>query len=101
MKHLLFAVLSVGLCGCAYMHSTTISYGPDGKPTGNTRATVYAVFDSNAQFTRFRNQSSMSGTTNNQYAPGTYVAGLNESSTSTNAVATLNALANVLGKIPW
>lgn len=53
------------------------------------------------QFTKFRNQSVVSGNTNSSYAAGTYAASDASNATSTNVVATLNALAHVLGKIPW
>lgn len=53
------------------------------------------------QFTQFLNPSVVSENTNSSYATGTYVAGDASNATSTNVVATLNALAQVLGKIPW
>ncbi|MDE2099801.1 MAG: hypothetical protein KGL39_21290 [Patescibacteria group bacterium] len=97
---LLVAVLANG---CAYMHSaTTRSTDPKtGIVTETTTARAYALFDSQAALTKFRNQSSSSTNAMGTWAPGTYASGLNDNATSTNAVQVLNALSGVLGKIPW
>lgn len=71
--------LCYGLCGCAYLHSTTSST-PDG--TVQTKVTSYTLFDSNAELTKFRNAGQL--TQSNQWAPGTTIGGLNQSATSTN-----------------
>ena len=92
------------LTGCAYMHSaTTRTIDPKtGIVTETTTARAYAILDSQAALTKFRNQSSMStNVSGGTYAPGTYAAGISDNATSTNAVQVLNALAGVLGKIPW
>ena len=86
--------LLLSVSGCAYMSSQTIrSTNPTtGTVTEITRAKAYAVFDSNAALTKFSNRSGyVSGT--NVYAPGTYISGLNESSSSTNLVSILSAVA--------
>ncbi len=49
-----------------------------------THATAYTLWDANSQLTKFRNQSSPSRYGSNSFAPGTYLSGLNEASTSTN-----------------
>lgn len=93
--HSLLPVLLL-LTGCAYLHSTTTrSTDKNGVVTESTVATGYALFDANSSLMKFRNQSGNSSPTN--YAPGTFVAGLNEQASSSNVVAIINALANVAG----
>ena len=83
------------------MHSVTSSTSPvidaNGKTnwvTQSTKATAYALFDSNASLTKFNNRSSGIDSTNRYaFSPGTYAAGINESASSTNLAAIIQALA--------
>lgn len=90
MKLTAATILSVCLCGCAFLHSTTTrtySVLPGGTITNvieKTAATAYTLWDANSTLAKFRNQSSPSGFGSNTFAPGTYMQNLNESSTSTN-----------------
>jgi hypothetical protein len=92
--------------GCAHMGSSTqtqlITYNLDPQTgrtnsivvdVGHTRLFGFALLDSNQALKTARNQSGYSGTgTNRNYSPGTYVGGLNQSSTSTNLVKALKIL---------
>lgn len=100
MKLALITILSVFLCGCAFLKSkTTRTYSvmPGGAITNvceTTVATVYTLFDSKSSLTKFRNQSSQSGYGSNTFAPGTYLTGLTLESTSTN----LNEIIGIVAK---
>ena len=97
----LLAGVALALTGCAYMHSTTRSFDATGKLTGKTTATAYALLDSNAQLTKFRNQSATSSLTNGStFSPGTYIASVNENATSTNIVAILQAVSALISAVP-
>jgi hypothetical protein len=100
-SNLFLLALILPLCAsCAYMRSTTQSFDLAGNPTGKTTAVAYALFDSNASFTKFRNQSDRSGSTNNQFAPGTYVASGEVANSTSNAVVLVQALGNLLLSMP-
>ena len=84
MKKLLpILFLSIILAGCSVLKSTTYDVN-----TGNvtTRATCWTFFDSSSSLTKFYNRASV--VYSNEWAPGTSVGSLNQSSSSTN----LNAL---------
>jgi hypothetical protein len=92
----IFLALPLLVCvGCAYMHSTTIrALDPTtGIITETTQAKAYALFDANSSVMKFRNQSGYSGGTNGGFAPGTYMVGLNESSSTSNLVQIIQAVA--------
>ncbi len=95
MKRLLLCLPVAALCGCAYMHSATVrSLDPKtGIVTETTTARAYALFDANSSIMKFRNQSGYSGGTNAGFSPGTYMAGVNESATSTNLATIIQAVA--------
>lgn len=85
------------LAGCAYMHSTTTraTDPKTGVITETTVATGYTMFDGNAQLAKFSNRSGyVDGT--NRLAPGTYVSGLQESSSSSNLVLILPGVAGAV-----
>jgi len=86
---LLFAslLLVLSVPGCAYLHSTTQS-STDGTVT--TRVTSYTIFDSNAELAKFRNAGQL--TRSNEWAPGTTIGSLNQSSSSTNLTEIIGAV---------
>jgi hypothetical protein len=86
------AVLIIALCsGCAALHSRTESV--DGS---HTSVTVYTLFDSQSQLTKFRNASST--TSNNQWSAGSSISALNQSSESTNLNAIIESVASGIVK---
>lgn len=91
------AVLALVLwsTGCAYLHSTTErSTDPKtGIVTEKTYAKAYTIFDANANLTKFANRSGYTDGSTNKWAPGTYISNLNESSTTTNLVNIIGAVA--------
>ena len=75
MKKLLTFGLLLGLCGCAGVTSKT-------NPDGSTTMKAFTFFDSQSALTKFQNRAVL--TESNQWAPGTSIGSLNQSSTSTN-----------------
>jgi hypothetical protein len=80
---------AVVLMGCAHMHSRTVQYGPDGKPTAMTDASATTVFDSQNSLTKFSNHA---GTNN-----GSFVSGLSENANGSNAVLAIQELGAIAG----
>ena len=94
MKRLLcLCWLCVGLTSCSFLHSETkrVLDPKTGVISESTSARAFTLFDANASLTKFRNQSSPSAT--NQWAAGTFISGLNESSTSSNLTSIVAAVA--------
>lgn len=94
------------LSGCAFVSSHTITpiVTINGTNTvvraQTTDARAWTFFDANSQLTKFHNSSAPSVMGTNQYGPGTYVAGVNEQSSSSNLVSILNAAAAIASKVP-
>ena len=93
MKPSLFlSCLVVVSTSCSFLHSETKrTVDARGMITETTSARAFTFFDANASLTKFRNQSSSSST--NQWAAGTYISGLNESSSTTNLTSIISAVA--------
>lgn len=106
----LLAMLAAMACmifaGCAHMGSSTqhniVTYNLDpatGKTNsiqvdvGGSRLFGFSMLDSNQALQKAKNQSGYSRNgTNNTFAPGSYIGGLNQSSTSTNLIQALKIL---------
>ncbi len=88
MKRLTLLLPVLSLAGCAFLHSVT--YDPlTGKRS--TSATAYTIFDANSTLVKFNNRAS--ATTNGTWAPGTSIGSLNESSSTSNLVSIIGAVA--------
>lgn len=89
MKRIIPSIALIAITGCAFVHSTT-KVTPNPANTNQlvsvTHVTAYALFDANSSMAKFANRA---GTNN-----GTFIGGLNESASGTNAVAALKALAD-------
>lgn len=98
MKKLL-PLLCAGLCGCAYLRSSTVTETDPktGIVTAKTTVRAYTVFDAQAQLTKFRNST---GGPTNTYTAGTVVGSLNESSSASNIVAIIQAAGAAAGAFP-
>lgn len=99
MKTLAALIVCVVLTGCAYFHSTTDTFDNAGKIAGRTRMTGYALFDSNGQIQKARNSSALIVVGTNTYAPGTYIGEATGNASSTNFVAGLQALSQMLNTL--
>jgi hypothetical protein len=108
VKQITLLCLLISLTGCAYVNSNTqhnivtTTYQTNGvkvvtldKSYTHARATTW--FDSQAQLAKFRN--SIGGPTND-YTQGSAVSGLNESSSTSNVVAIINAASAAAAKVP-
>ena len=78
-KTLLTIGLAFGLTGCAFLHSST-STNKQGVVT--TTVTAYSLFDSTGNLTKFQNRGTL--TSSNEWAPGTTIGTLSQTSSSTN-----------------
>jgi len=78
-KTLLTIGLAFGLTGCAFLHSST-STNKQGVVT--TTVTAYSLFDSSGNLTKFQNRGTL--TSSNEWAPGTSIGTLSQTSSSTN-----------------
>ncbi len=102
MRKLSLLVLPFLCASCSYLHSTTTrtpiqnSYSTNTVVQETTSVRVYTLFDGQANLTKFGNRSGY--TTNGTFGPGTYVAGLNDASTSTNLVDIIGAVAAGIAK---
>jgi hypothetical protein len=82
-----FIPLLLLLSGCAFVHTSTTQRIPDPANTNRcavvkTHMTAAALFDASTVLNKLVVRGT--GTKTNEYAPGTYVGGLNEFSSSTN-----------------
>lgn len=85
MKRNLVLVAALALTGCAYISSSTTKSSGGVEQTEKTTMTAYALFDAGATFAKFKNAA---GGTN-----GTVIGSVNESASSTNLAAIIEALA--------
>lgn len=93
---LFFSMLS--LTGCAYVNSNTeVRTGTNGVAVSWTHARAFTLFDATDNITKFRNST---GGPTNTITQGTYVNGLNETSSTSNVVAIIQAAAAAAGAIP-
>ena len=77
---IIIAVFSVCiLTGCSFLHSKT-STNKQGVVT--TTVTAYSLFDSTGNLTKFQNRGTL--TSSNEWAPGTTIGTLSQTSSSTN-----------------
>jgi hypothetical protein len=77
------SLLLIPLCGCAYLSSKTQSTrDTNGFEIVTTRVRSYTLFDGEAQLAKFANRGTM--TQSNQWAAGTTIGAMNQSSSSTN-----------------
>ncbi len=96
-KRLLPLALVALLPACSYLRSDTrrtVATSPtNGVVTVSefTKARGWTLFDANASLVKFSNRSGY--TTNGSWGPGTYATGVNESSSASNVVAILQAIA--------
>jgi hypothetical protein len=101
MKKRLLPLLLLALTpGCAYLCSNTCEHALDanGKPVvRETHARIYTLFDANSTLAKMKNSPTV--TASNQWSAGTYIGGLNESSSSTNLVAALQVMSQILGSL--
>jgi hypothetical protein len=84
MKQLFTLASTLALAGCAYLHSTTTKT-TDPKTnvtTVKTSVRSYTLWDSQAALAKFNNRGET--VTSNEWAAGTYIGTLNQSSSSTN-----------------
>jgi len=85
-------IATVFATGCAYLKSTTTSTTQtNGVTTVYTTVRAFSVLDANDNLTKFRNAGLSS--TNGTFPPGTTIGSLNQSSTTSNVVAIVNAIA--------
>ena len=68
------------ITGCAFLHSKTSTNPKTGEVV--TTVTAYSLFDSTGNLTKFQNRGTL--TSSNEWAPGTSIGTLSQSSTSTN-----------------
>ena len=92
---LLILTLLLATSACSYLRSTTLrSTDPKtGIVTETTTARGWTFFDANASLVKFRNQSGTSTNGTNSFAAGTYATGVNESSSATNLISMISAVA--------
>lgn len=98
MKKNLALIACVALiAGCTSLHSvTTRTTDPKtGIVTEQTDAQVSTFMDGNANVTKFSNRSGYV-TATNTWAPGTYVANLNEQSSTSNLVLIIPSVAGAV-----
>lgn len=76
---IIISALAVSLCGCAFLHSKTLT---DKQGQVTTVVTAYSLFDSTGNLTKFQNRGQL--TSSNEWSPGTTIGSLSQTSTSTN-----------------
>lgn len=99
-KALLACIVACSFTGCAYLRSTTmdpvVTVHTNGVVTvayKKTSVRAFTAFDSNSALAKFRNTTGgPSGT--NGWAPGTWIGSLDQSSTTSNAVPIIEAVAS-------
>lgn len=100
MKKLTASLLAVMvLTGCVGFHSTTDTFDNNGKLAGKTRMSGFALFDANGQIQKARNSSALIVVGTNTYAPGTYIGEAAGNASSTNFVAALQAMSQMLNTL--
>ncbi len=99
MKRRLLPLALVALLpACSYLRSNTkrcVSTGTNGvvTVTETTSARGWTLLDANASLVKFYNRSGYATNSSGTFAPGTYAAGVNESSSSTGLVSVISAVA--------
>lgn len=88
----IIAIAMLALAGCAHMASTTTQTNKDGATTV-TSMSAYTLFDGKSDLAKAANH--VTPTTS-----GTTVSGLDQSSSTSNIVAIINAAATAASKIP-
>lgn len=105
MKRLIITACATILCGCAYMKSNTHSITRNEIISGtnnvqvveqDTHARAFTFFDANSQLQKFRNGSGETTYSSNSISAGTWASGINESSSTTNLAANINAVNSLL-----
>ncbi len=91
MRQLFCILFAVILCGCARFRSTQTEISPDGTQR-ITRVYVTTFFDGRSDLAKLR-------TTMTDKSQGIGVIGLDQSSSSTNAVEILRHVAAILGAV--
>ena len=95
----LLPLACVVFVGCSFLHSTTSRTVTTNPANGvvtvveTTSARGVTVFDAQAALAKFYNRSGYVTNHSGTFAPGTYAAGVNESSSASNVVAILQAIA--------
>ena len=101
-------VLCLLACGCSSMISTTermpifptyVTVNGTNQPVTfqeKTTLRIRTLFDANAEVAKFSNRSGYNA--HGTWGPGTYAAGVNDSSTASNTVAILHELGNIAGQ---
>ena len=98
MKKLYIPLLLISLCSCARFNTTQTDYSYDPE-TGNkirqitTKAASSTFFESKSSLTTWK-------ATQTDKTQGATVGGLEQSSTGTNTVSLLKALADLVGALP-
>ena len=99
------ALAALLLTGCARLHSVTyrnypvmLSNGVVTNGVERTELTISTLWDATSTLTRAKNQSGPSSYGSNTFAPGTYVANLDQSSTSTNINDIISAVVSAAVK---
>ena len=110
MKRLLVLCLPLLVAGCSTMISTTerepifptfVTYPitTNVAPIAfkeTTHLRIRTLFDANAEVAKFSNRSGYNA--HGTWGPGTYAAGVNDSSSGSNVVAILHELGNIAGQ---
>lgn len=93
MKRTIVAVMCVALCSCAHFTTKqTDERMEDGTTKITTKASAYTLFSSSSQLANFK-------ATQTEKTQGAEVGSLNQQG-GTNTVATLEALARLVGALP-
>jgi len=85
MKQFLTSMFAItALAGCAYIHSTTTKTTDPKTSVTTIKTSVrsYTLWDSQAALAKFNNRGETVGS--NEWAAGTYIGSLNQSSSSSN-----------------
>jgi hypothetical protein len=109
MKHLyLLTVAAILTAGCSSMISVTertpiyptyVTVSGTNQPIGfkeSTTLRIRTLFDANAEVAKFSNRSGY--TVHGSWGPGTYAAGVNDTSSGSNVVQILHELGNIAGQ---
>jgi hypothetical protein len=77
----LLGLMGLLFCGCARLYSVTDTTTADGM-TVRTKVSSYTLWDSQSALTKFQNRGAT--THSNEWAPGTTIGSVSQSSSSTN-----------------
>lgn len=90
MKRTLAAILLLSVAGCARFSTTQTDVSPN--RTITTRATGYTLFNANSKLASWK-------ATQTDHSQGASVSDMEQSSTGTNVVAALQAIAEILKSV--